>query len=223
MATKKKTSTRTAKVARPKAAGSAKGTARKTAKKRNPQNIAIFALVAALVFMSIGFAAFAETLYINGNVTVKPANWDIHWASPSDTGAQVAQQTSASAATGATGTVTRVDGTHITFDATLFEPGDYYEFEVDAVNGGTFNATLTSVTLSSISAYENYLTYTVSYDGNTFTPAVSTPSSTSTLDAGAHKKATVKVEYIQPAQSSDLPQSDVTVSLSANFLYDQAN
>ncbi len=235
MATKKKTSIRTAKVAKTRSTGSARGAARKTAKKRNPQNIAIIALAAALVFMGIGFAAYATTLNIGGanNVTVKKAAWDIHWAGKS--GASPAETGTVSVTKGSslTNTISRAGETQVDFSVTLTKPGDEYEFTVDAVNAGTFDAGLTSVVLSDLSANSAYLTYTVTYGNQTFSGTTTTggtvasnkvtytPSPAITLTAGNQETVTVNVKYIQPANEASLPSSDVTVSATAAFNYDQ--
>ena len=195
-------------------------------RKSQTQNIVIAALAAAVLVMSIGFAAYSETLSIGGtnNITVRKASWDVHWAgksgvSPAETGT-VTETKGASL-----GEVTRASDTSVTFTATLVKPGDEYEFTVDAVNAGTFDASLTSVVLSDASAHANYLTYTVSYDSQTWNgtsgTTTFTPSPASTLTAGSHKTATINVKYIQPANESNLPTSDVTVTLTAAFNYDQ--
>ncbi|MBQ6461633.1 hypothetical protein IJJ36_04390 [Candidatus Saccharibacteria bacterium] len=224
MVTKKKTSTRTARST--KASGFSRNMAYKS-KKSKSQNIAIFALAATVLFMSVGFAAYATTLNIGGtnNVTVKKAVWDIHWAGKS--GASPAETGTVTETKGADlGEVTRASDTSVTFTATLQKPGDEYEFTVDAVNAGTFNAGLTSVVLSDASAHANYLTYTVNYDSQTFDGTSGTtsftPSPASTLAAGAQKTATVNVKYIQPSNENQLPKDgDVTVTLTAAFNYDQ--
>lgn len=227
MATKKKTSTRTAKVARPKAAGSAKGAARKTAKKRNPQNIAIFALLAVVVFMSIGFAAYNAQLTIGAasdatkDVTVKAASWDIHWAGKS--GVSPAESGTVTELQGADlGTVTRASDTSVTFDVTLNKPGDTYQFSVSAINGGTINAELTTITMTDITSYSAYLEYTVSYAGTTYN---STTSGLSTaLNAGGSAAVVVTVKYKDVANIpvASLPSSDVNLTLTASFDYEDA-
>ena len=177
MAIKKKTSTRTAKTARPKTASSIRGGTNKTAKKRSSQSFAVIALVASVVFMSIGFAAYATTLYIGGgsdgqganNATVKASKWDIHWAGESGETTGLLTKTTDITSTAGSCTITRTSGTVITFDITLGEPGDKCVFNVDAVNGGTIDALLTTITMSDITTYANYLDYKVKYDTTTYT------------------------------------------------------
>lgn len=225
MATRKKTATRTSRST--KRPGVSRSVAQKT-KKSKTQNTTIIALIAAIVFMSIGFAAYATTLTIGGsnNVTVRKASWDIHWAGKS--GASPAETGTVTETKGAAlGEVTRASDTSVTFTATLVKPNDEYEFTVDAVNAGTFDANLTSVVLSDASAHSDYLTYTVTYDNQTWSgtsgTTTFTPSPASTLAAGAQKTARVNVKYIQPSDETKLPTQDVTVTLTAAFNYDQAS
>ena len=48
-------------------------------KKKNLQMGIIGVLAVAVLFMAIGFAAYSQTLNINGAVTVKASKWSIHW------------------------------------------------------------------------------------------------------------------------------------------------
>ena len=177
----------------------------------NTQNIIIAALAIGIASMAIGFAAYTAQLSIGGSVTVKPAKWDIHWQ---DDDCDV---TSGSVTTGASCSVD--SETAVSFSATLAKPGDFYEFTVNAENKGSFDAKLTGIMMSSIADYASYLTYTVTYDNTPYTASASGLSTA--LDVDAVKPVKVKVQYIQPADSSSLPTSDVTVNLTAAFDYAQ--
>ena len=48
-------------------------------RRKDGQIIAIAALAIAIVFMSVGFAVFAQNLNINGTATVEKAVWDVHF------------------------------------------------------------------------------------------------------------------------------------------------
>ena len=179
--------------------------------KKNGQLIVIGVLAFAILFMSIGFATYNAVLNIGGEVTVQPATWSVHWDTASFS------QASGSVAI----TQTQFTGTAYSFTATLAQPGDYAQFTIDAVNDGTFNANLTDITLSSISQHSNYLTYEVTYGSNTYT-ASQTGLSTLLAASTGREHVTVKVTYTTPADSANLPQSAVTVNLSAAFTYQQA-
>ena len=178
-------------------------------KKRNGQLIVIGILAFAILFMSIGFANYTKDLNISGEVKVKPASWNIHWDTES-------YQKDASSVD-----FTQADFTNATtfsFKATLQKPGDVAKFTIKAANDGTFNAKLTGITLSDISTYSNYLTYEVKYGNTAYTASASNLNTL--LSAGDDETVTVTVTYITPADSANLPSSEVTVNLSAAFAYE---
>ena len=95
----------------------------------------IVLLLILVVGISIGYAALANTIKINGTSVVKGANWNIYWDnvnvdSGSVSGANVITTPTTS------GTTT----TEVEFSVVLPEPGDYYEFTIDAVNAGSIDA-----------------------------------------------------------------------------------
>ena len=95
----------------------------------------IVLLLILVVGISIGYAALANTIKINGTSVVKGANWNIYWDnvnvdSGSVSGANVIT----------TPTTTGTTTTEVEFSVVLPEPGDYYEFTIDAVNAGSIDA-----------------------------------------------------------------------------------
>lgn len=200
-------------------------------KKRNGQTIIIAVLSVAILFMSVGFALFSQTLNINGKVQVEKASWDIHWDTNSFQKAADSVNILSNATTG-TGTeetlnvssTPTLSGTNIAFGAILTKPGDKAEFTVNAVNEGTFNAQLQSITMSTLSAdQQKYLTYEITVGGQTYT--ASTNGLSVSLPAGGQTPITVKVtvKYIQPENSTDLPSTRQFVNLTAGFTYNQVD
>ena len=190
-------------------------------KKRNSQTIIIAILAVAVLFMSVGFAAFAQTLNIQGNVTVEPTKWSVHW----DTASYVQSSGSVPVLNGSltTGTTPTLTNTDVTFGAKLEKPGDFAEFTIDAINDGDFDAKLTSITLSPLTtAQSKYLTYTVTYNGVEY--SATTTGLNISLPATGTNTVTVKVrvEYITPGQASELPTEAANITLSASFDYEQA-
>jgi len=124
------------------------------------RNIAIIALVVAILGMTVGFAALQQTLNIQGTATVRAATWDIRFANlstPTLAGAAVVD-------TPATLTL----GTTMNFGVSLSQPNDSVTYEVDMVNNGSISARISSVTLTGVTeaAAEN-ITYTLTYaNGN---------------------------------------------------------
>ena len=131
---------------------------------RNKKKNRIYLLILLLLGISIGFAALATTLKIDGNATIVKNNWDIYWDN-------IANQN------GVTPSVSEIvdeDATHkkniVNFTVTLDKPGDYYEFTVDAVNNGSLDAMITEIQyrlngelISDNNKLPDYIKYTVTY------------------------------------------------------------
>ena len=109
--------------------------------------------------------------------------------------------------------------TTMEYNVTL-NPGEFYEFTVDVENAGTIAATLKSITLSNLTdAQKKFINYTVTYDGTAYT--ATTNGLSNDLAAEAVKTVKVRVEYIFPENSTDLPEEDVTLNLTASLNYEQ--
>ena len=91
-----------------------------------------------LLVVSIGYAALASNLKINGTTGVKSATWDVYWNN-----VQINPE-SVSTTTGNQARITDQAKTQVEYSVTLNEPGDFYEFTVDAVNNGTIDAMIAS-------------------------------------------------------------------------------
>ena len=125
-------------------------------------------LLILVVGISIGYAALATNLKINGTSVVKGANWNIYWDNVNvDSGSVTGSNVVTAPST--TGTTT----TEVEFSVVLPEPGDYYEFTVDAVNAGTIDAMIedngvqnkvyTDSTYTEEATLPKVLKYTVTY------------------------------------------------------------
>lgn len=183
-------------------------------RQKNTQMFVIAILAVAILTMSVGFAAYTATLNISGTANLEKAKWSIVWDTNS-----YSPTTGGKAVTVADDKRTFTT-TDFTFEVDL-KPGEFYEFTINAKNEGTFNANLKSITLSDVSAYSDYLEYTVTYNGTPYT-ASATGLSTA-LAAGASAPVKVRVEYVLPEDSTKLPsENDVKVNLSASFGYEQA-
>ena len=87
-----------------------------------------------LLVVSIGYAALASNLKINGTTGVKSATWDVYWNN-----VQI-KQGSVATTEGQQARITDQAKTQVEYSVTLNEPGDFYEFTVDAVNNGSIDA-----------------------------------------------------------------------------------
>lgn len=168
----------------------------------------IAALLVAVVGMSIGFAFSNIELKVNGDVTTKAAKWDVHF----DPSSLVVTSGSATASEAVS---VDTNNTTATYKVTLDTVGDFYEFTIKAKNYGTFNAKLSNI---AITAGEEYLTHTVKYNGNLITAGAVDGT---TLAPEASDTFIIRAEYVEPSDASQLPETDVTKTLSVTLTYSQ--
>lgn len=183
-------------------------------KGRGTQILVIVCLSLAILFMTVGFALYSSRLTINGTATVNPSKWSVHYVTDS-------YAESANSVTADSKTITNTD---VTYAITLDKPGDFYEFTINVINDGTFDAVLKSLTMSTLTAaQQKYLTYTVTYDGTAYTASNTSLSSSLPCTSGSNTKTVkVRVDYVQPETSTDLPSEAVNVTLTASLDYEQS-
>lgn len=182
-------------------------------KKRNGQVIAIVVLAVALLVMTIGFAGYTRDLELNGTVNVGSSTWDIHFDNTSY------QETTGSVAA----TSKTIDNTTMTWNVTLSKPGDFYEFSIDVLNTGDFNAKLDAITLSALTeAQQKYLSYKVTYGTTTYTTTQTGITNISLPKTTGKETVKVRVEYLVPSDAADLPTEGASgITLNATLSYSQ--
>ena len=168
-----------------------------------------------VVGLSVGYALLRTNLTINGTSKIKGNTWDIHFENLNVTDGSVELSTDDVAA--AIGSNT----TEVSYTVTLNQPGDYYEFTVDAVNAGSIDGMVESVTSklndTVITNLPAYLDYSVSYsDGVTISP-------NQYLKAGETETYKVRIEFKKDIESTDLPTSVQTLTLDFGVAYIQAD
>ena len=77
----------------------------------------IILLIVAVLLMTVGFAAYAQTLNINGTAKVKGSPWDVRYIKD-----QITTTTGSKAADEA-----ELTDTKFSFTVKLEKPGDFYE------------------------------------------------------------------------------------------------
>ena len=103
------------------------------------KNILIGGLLAIILVMAVGYAAFATQLQINGTATIT-SNWDVHITSITPgTPVNGAVHNSASVAP---------DGLSATFNTSLVAPGDSLTYTVVVTNAGSLDAKLSGLTFT---------------------------------------------------------------------------
>ena len=168
--------------------------------------ILLFILILGL---GIGYAYINSDLNINGTAQVNSANWDVHWANVQvKTGSVSADSPTIS------------NQTTVNYSVVLNTPGDYYEFTVDAVNGGSIDAMIDSIDSKlngvTITTLPEYLNYTVTYsDGIEL-------SSNHLLSANTTETYKVRVEYRNDIELNQIPATNQTLSLQFTVTYRQA-
>ena len=173
---------------------------------RGTRNIAIAAVLLAIIGMTIGFAALSQTLTIGGVATVRQASWDITFANlstPTLTG-EAAVVTPAALVS---------SGTTMNFAVSLKQPNDSVVYEVDMVNNGSINARVSSVSLTGVSdAVAANVTYTLTY-------ANGDPINVNdTLNAGQTRRVRLTVSY---NAVTTLPSADIPLNLGATIVFVQ--
>ena len=140
--------------------------------KRRKKNL-IPILVLLLLGISLGYALLSQDLTISGTSKVKGNTWDIHFDNVVVNSNSVALSTGDSAAA-----INQNDDTLVEYTVTLNLPGDFYEFTVDAVNAGTVDGMIGTITsklnnivISTTNPLPDYLDYAFTYsDGTAIAP-----------------------------------------------------
>ena len=201
-------------------------------KKRNTKKKNLKYLLVLLLLISVGYAAIATTLKINGTATVKSSKWDVYWEPTSINVKSGSVTTTAEGAAQVTDNTTKDE---ITFNVDLNEPGDFYEFTVDAVNNGSIDAVIAEngVVKKVYSDAEctqeitlpDYLRYTVTY-ADTGAPAIAQYQTIAKKSGSTPttKKFKVRVEYRTDIDKDTLNTStDQTLYFRFNANYVQAD
>lgn len=180
--------------------------------KKNKKNKTLLTVIILLLAITIGYAAIATTLKINGSADVKSARWNVYWDENS------IQVTSGSVETsqGNGARVTDAGKTQIEYSVELSEPGDFYEFTVDAVNEGSLNAKIAPNGVKN-NVYENdgttpknlpdYLGYTVKYTENDADVTAGDVLEAKKGNTPTRKKYKVRVWYKTDIDPSTLNES----------------
>ena len=173
--------------------------------KRNKKSF-IFVLILCL---GVGFAFLSTQLNITGNTSVSGNKWSVYFDNIQITEGSV----DASVVPTTTGTTT----TSVEYIVNLDKPGDFYEFTVDAVNAGTIDAMIESITMTSLNEdVAKYLSYTATYlDGTTL-------AQNDVLKKNSTVTYKVRVEYKKDIEATDLDEDGVNLTLTFGVNYVQS-
>ena len=107
----------------------------------------------------------------------------------------------------------------MSFSVNLATPGDYYEFTVDVVNGGSIDAMIDSVvkTPELTSEQAKYIKYEITYENG------ESINTNQTIKSGTSTPIKVRVEYRKDISASDLPSTATELSLKLTLIYVQSD
>lgn len=165
------------------------------------KSLIIGCLLATIVFMSVGYAALAQTLNINGTANIS-ADWKVEITGITD-----------SNLVGATVTDTDYSTTSATFNVDLAYPGATATFEVAVKNSGTINAELESIV--GLEAANAATPAEIQYE-------VTGVNAGDKLAAGESTTAKVTVKWVSSADNTDqIPETTTkTATITLNYVQD---
>ena len=183
--------------------------------KRNRQNWMILLFGIAILSITLGYAYLHTDLSINGITNVSSANWNIYWNNIQYGSDNVTDVT--------TPATIQSGSTEVMFSVNFAEIGDTYEFTVDAVNDGTMNAMVDTVTSGVYAANGTtakdlpaYLDYVVAYsDGVAI-------EQNHLLEAGKTETYKVRVHFKDETTASQLPDTADNFVFKFSVAYVQA-
>ena len=174
----------------------------------------VFVIILVLLFFGIGYAYLTTTLSINGITDIDRNSWDVYFDNVQVTTGSVsgAQEIEAPTIT---------SDTEVEFHINLKQPGDYYEFTVDAKNDGTIDAMVESVSTKingvEVSSLPNYLVYYVEYENG------ADVAESQLLAHESVETLLVRIEFRDDIEAGDLPSTAQSFNMSFDVTYIQAH
>ena len=180
------------------------------------KNMLIISLLAIVLVMAVGYAAFAQSLKISGTANIT-SKWEVHFDENS-----ASYQTSSLMGTTPTGSVSVDDGgLTADFTANFTSPGDKITYTIPIVNAGTLNARLSNITLSSDTPGMDIQGLVATSEDGNIKYTVTSPG-TGTLNANNGRATiTIVAEYVDIAGGQGNAQN-VTADLTVTMNYVQA-
>lgn len=202
--------------------------------KNKKLSITLIVLSLAVIFISVGYAAYSTVLNINGTAKVNKSVWSIHYLKDSInvlTGTDSGYTLVAPLST----PILNSDQTGISFETEL-NVGEATSFNVDVINDGTFKARVNSVNLKISSKSENDSNYTLLANvGNNkwsndyldfyvvWTDGEKNILDTLDFEPSTTKNMKVVVRYKQPDDNMLLPNKDMLFKFEFDVEYTQSS
>ena len=164
-----------------------------------------------ILILGIGYAVIQSNLNINGTANMGNPRWNIHWENV---------QVKEGSVSASTPTINSAQTT-VTYSVVLNIPGDYYEFTVDAVNSGTIDGMIASITSKlngvTITNLPNYLEYKVSYEDG------ATLAVNQLLAANSTETYKVRIKYRDDIELNQIPATNQSLPFQFTVKYKQAD
>lgn len=153
-------------------------------------------LLAIVLIMTIGYAAFMQTLTINGTATID-STWDVYIESIAVNNENLGAKSN-SAEVG-------VDSLTANFDVSLTTPGSSVTYDITVKNNGSINAKLDSISFSDLGNDAIIFSYDGITEGSTinsgdsqkFTLSITFNDSYETMPENITDKLTMYLTYVQ--------------------------
>ncbi len=184
--------------------------------KRNRRGWYYLLFAVSILGITLGYAYLNTELQINGTTNVSSASWNVYWNNVQlGTNNVTTVTTPATISTGKT---------EVSFNVDFKEPGDTYEFTVDAVNDGTIDAMISTFSKGVYAAngttektLPDYLEYTVTYsDGVAI-------ANKQLLESGKTETYKVRVHYKEDITATQLPSTDDNYMFKFSVTYAQGD
>ncbi len=183
-------------------------------KKKNSFKFFLFVFIFVMV---LGYALLSTNLNITGMVNLRHQNFSIHWVPNSIevNDKSISQEEP----------ILSDDNTTISYTINLKQPGDFYEFLIDATNDGTIDGMIELDGLDPVVKDENdevielpsYLKYSVTYsDGSDI-------EKYHLLGVGKTEHYKVRVEFDKDVDIDDLPNGSGQIHIDTTIPYEQAD
>ena len=182
-------------------------------KRKNQRQTIIMTSLLLFLFLGMGYAFLSTNLSISGASNVSKNTWNVHWDNIKVKSGSVSGEQVISAPTIS-------NQTSVAFRVRLKEPGEYYEFTVDARNDGSLDAMI-----SEIKTYVNnieegsipsYLKVSLTCEGVNV-------GEKQELKANTKRTYTFKILYRDDINPSSLPSTPQSFSFKFELPYVQAN
>lgn len=176
--------------------------------RKGKKMIGVIILLILVLSITVGYSTLSSTFRINGVSKITNATWDLHFSNIKVTEGSVTATKNP--------TILETDSLVLSYEVNLVIPGDYYEFTVDVVNDGGIDVELESLPrISGAEGTEDFVKYTVTYGDDT------DPKVKDKINSGDSQTYKVRVEFLKDIDISDLPETERSLNLTAEFDYIQ--